>query len=410
MTSSTALTSASLLDLKAISSPQSFAHALRERGPVFYAEADKIWVITDYSIATKVLKGSEFSADRSSFFAARASGCPFSRVANFFSVAKKMMVASDAPDHQPRRQLAAHGISDHVVQEFIPQVQKTIKMLLKRVPLSGTFDFVKDIAVPLPLIVLADLFCIPEEERSSFSKWANDMTQFFGGGSIDILREADLADHGAKNLQSFFLDLIARRRAQPAGDFISHLLREQSKFKLDDEEITSQAIMMLVAGSVTVSDQLSQNLYGFLARPELIRAVRANETLLDPAIEEFTRLDPAVTFVFRIAKSNVWIADKRIDAGEAVFISIHAANRDPSQFESPDAIDIERARNPHLSYGSGPHYCLGAKLGRIQMRLLFSSLFQLPLELTMSTTMPNKRKNQSLAFGGFETLFLVVSR
>lgn len=396
-----------ILSLKARTTPAQFAGALRARGPIFRADVEGFWVVTSHELALTVLKDEAFSADRSAFFEgnARASGCPFHKVANFFGVVKKMMVNSDAPHHTARRKLAAFGLADSVVDEFRPAVARAVEALLAKVAGRDLLDFVADLALPLPNTVLADLFSVPEENRADFYRWANDMTQFFGGGSGDVRLAASNADEGAAKLGAFLLRLVAERRAKPQRDFISRLVAQQAALGLDDSEVVSQAAMMLVAGTVTTTDQMANDLAVLLAQPGLLERLREEPSRLDAAIEEATRLDPSVNFVFRAAKRDVVLGEAAVKAGELVFVSTHAANRDPRVFERPDELRLDRTANPHLSYGAGAHYCLGAKLGRIQLNLLISSVLRRFGSVTLSA---ERRKHQSLGFSGFESLILNV--
>ncbi|UXR65305.1 cytochrome P450 [Bdellovibrio bacteriovorus] len=390
---------------KMSSSPESFAHFLKSQGPVFWAEAEQIWVLTDHELAQGVLKSPDFSADRSSFFMAKISGCPFAKVSNFFGVVKKMMVTSDPPHHTARRRLGNSGITDHILDRFLPQVDAVVNELINQLPRTFSFDFVEKVALPLPNIVLADLFSIPTDKRKDFYLWSNHMTQFFGGASDNLELDAFNADSGAAHLRDYFKQLMQERREQPQDDFISHLLRSQGS--LDDDEVVSQAAIMLVAGTVTTTDQICNNLHTFLQN-NIWRDLVQNPGLLEKAIEEATRLDPSVNFIFRIAKKDMTLNGASIKAGQLVFVANHAVNRDDNVFTKPHEFVLNRDRNPHLSYGAGIHYCLGARLGRIQMQRLFTRLLQDFPDLSLDTSQVSLRKHQSLAFSGFENLHLTT--
>lgn len=398
----------SLMSLKTELSPEDFSKALINKGPVFWSEEEKIWVVTDGSFAETVLKRPEFSADRSSFFASRMQHIHPSVVGDFFGVVQKMMVTSDAPQHTARRRLGSYGISDHVLDEFKPNVEKTVDDLLLRLKDKDRFDFVNEIAQELPSIVLAELFSIEQDKRQDFYEWSNNMTQFFGAGQGCPMSHAVAANESAARLRDFFSALIAERRKNPKKDFLSILVQHQSGLGLDDSEVISQAIMMLVAGKVTTTDQISNNMNTFLVNREAIEAARTSSESLNAAIEEATRLDPAVNFVFRIVKEDTVLVERSVKAGDVVFVSIHAVNRDSRNFSDPHIFSLNRGRNPHFSYGHGAHYCLGARLARIQMNVLFRKLFDEFPRIDFDQSRPSVKKHQSLAFSGFESLPLRV--
>jgi cytochrome P450 len=396
-----------LLSVKLETTPGEFAALLREKGPIFWWEPDHFWVVSGHELATTILKGTDCSADRSAFFMSRLAGIPVERVANFLSVVTKMMVTSDPPEHTQRRKLAAFGISDSVLDDFRPTVEKTVAALIESAGRADGIELVRQIALPLPNTVLADLFCIPPQRREDFYQWSNSMTQFFGGASEDVQSDAAAADLGAASLKAYFTELIAARRARPEGDFLSHLLKNQQAMGLDDSELISQAVMMLVAGTITTTDQICNNMYGLLTEGPALDRLRADPAILEASLEEATRLDPAVNFVFRVARRDANLGGASVKAGDLVFISNHAVNRDPAIFASPDSFRVDRAKNPHVSYGSGIHYCLGAKLGRIQMSALFGRLLQKFPRLRLDPESRPQRKQQSLAFSGFESLNLL---
>jgi cytochrome P450 len=291
------------------------------------------------------------------------------------------------------------------MDHFAPHVRTVVTELLKDLKPGVPFDFVNQVALPLPNILLADLFSIPAEKRPDFYRWSNHMTQFFGGASDNFLIDAENADTGAAGLRDYFMDLLQERRQDPQNDFISHLIKNQGD--LDDSELVSQAAIMLVAGTVTTSDQICNNLFGMLQANTWEKLV-ADPSLIDGAIEEATRLDPSVNFIFRVAKKDLVVGGSEIKAGQLVFVSSHAVNRNEKVFANPDDFALDRSRNPHISYGSGIHYCLGARLGRAQMKELFSQLLEKFPKLALDSTQTAQRKHQSLGFSGFETLPLIL--
>lgn len=396
-----------LLETKRATSPRDFSAFLRHHGKLYWWDADRFWVLTDFELATQALKGTDFSADRSAYFMARLGGIPIERVMNFLGVVTKMMVTSDPPEHTARRRLAQFGIADNVLDAFRPNVERTVDELVEKASGGDTLELISQIALPLPNIILADLFSIPAERRTDFYRWSNDMTQFFGGGSADVETDAAKANAGAGNLREYFTELIAARRKAPSTDFLSNLLQHQQSLGLDDSELISQAVMMLVAGSITTTDQIANNMYALLTEGPKLDLLREDQAKLDAALEEATRLDPAVNFVFRVARNDVTLGGQTIKAGQLLFVSAHAVNRDPAVWPEPDRFKIDRPRNPHMGFGSGLHYCLGARLGRIQMSSLFGALLRRFPALKLANV-PPERKHESLGFSGFNALTLQI--
>lgn len=401
------MTSYTLMQLKQSTTPEQFSNTIKEMGEVYWWEPGKFWVVTSYELAKSVLLNPDFSCDRSPFFISRMPEMNLSLIQDFFKVVSKMMVMSDAPAHTDRRRICYHGFTSQTLEELKPLIDQTIRNCISHFKPDTPFDFVKNLAQIIPSTTLAELFAIPESEREDFYHWSNTMTQFFGGSTTYLDADGIKVNHSASKLYYYFAHLITERRQRPQQDFLSTLLRHQKSFGLSDEEIISQAVMMLVAGQVTTTDQLCNNLYILLSTPGLWQEVANNLDQLDNYLEECNRLDPAVTFIFRVTKKDTYIGKQFIKAGSVIFISTHAINRDVEYFSHPDEVNIHTHKAAHFSYGYGSHFCLGAKLARIEMNSVFKALLTNYPNLALDKALPAIRKHHSLSFSGFEQLGLV---
>ncbi|MBW4511712.1 MAG: cytochrome P450 [Scytonematopsis contorta HA4267-MV1] len=388
--------------------PQTFAEYVNSYGEIYYWPTGGFHVITKAEDARNILSNSNFSADRSAFFISRMPNVDLSLISDFFSIIQKMMVMSDGKQHQMRRKTAHMGISDRWVSSFEPATRKIVKQLLDDVAQNKEIEFVTQVAQVLPSTVLAELFCIPEEEREFFRSCSNTMTAFFGG-AVEYTNEVAVeTNQAALNIGEYFSAIIQKRRKNPQDDFISGIIAAQEQFNMSEEEIIAQATMMLVAGQVTTTDQICNNLFLLLNNREILQGVKANPELLPNALEEFKRIDPAVTFLFRAAVADEVINGQLIKAGETVFISNHCVNRDMKESEAPNQIRINRQDISHFAYGHGAHYCIGSRLGRLQISELFASMINRFPNLRLSPDNPPERDHYSLAFSGFKTLPLIL--
>jgi cytochrome P450 len=399
----------SLLEAKIKLTPMEFAHYLQAKGDLFWWERGNFWVITAYDLAKEVLLSDDFTCDRSPFFISRMPNLDLSLIQDFFSVVGRMMVMSDADEHRRRRRICYDGFSSQALTAMEPLIKKTIAQAFMQTESASELEFVETVAKKLPSTVLADFFHIPAEERENFYRWSNNMTQFFGGASQYRNEDGVEVNHSAKSLHDYFADLMLKKRKQPGSDFLSVLIAHQSAFDLTDEEIISQAIMMLVAGQVTTTDQLCNNLYTLLSTPHALSQLQDPHIDWGNVLDELNRLDPAVTFIFRVTKCDTVIGEKKIKKGDVIFISTHAVNRDARVFISPDACDFYRPAMRELSYGFGAHYCLGAKLARLEMKHCLQALMQHFSQINFIPTDLPQRKHHSLAFSGFERFMLQVS-
>lgn len=400
-------TGTSFFDIKKNSSssefPNLFTNYLLGFGETYYWEKGNFHVVTKAKHARDVLTSSAFSADRSSFFISRMPNMDLRLIGDFFNVVKRMMVMSDDADHTQKRKLANIGFEDHILDKFVDKMKSTVKNLVSEIKNKESFDFSEDLAKKLPSTVLADLFSIPEKDRAQFLNWSMIMTGFFGGASQYRNEDGIEVNQAALSLKNYFAELIEQRRQSVGDDYVSILVRMQKVSGMSDDDLISQLIMMLVAGMATTTDQMNNIMFLLAERKDLQLQLKADQSLIPQALEEMKRFDPAVTFIFRVAREKTFIGEQPIDVGDVIFISTHAINRDLPAEQKPFEIDINR-KGQHFAYGYGPHYCIGAKLGRMEMNCLFEEILKtLPL-VELDPTKEAIRDHYSLSFSGFKTL------
>ena len=345
----------SLIDRKRNLTPHEFALSVRAGGDFYYWEPGNFFVVTRYGLATQLLKNPALSADRQAFFISRMPKMDLSLIGDFFSVVKPMMVMSDKSDHMLRRGVAARSFDADLIQSFDMKIIEEVKRLVE--PLVGLrgFDFFTKIASQLPMRMLASLFDIPEEERSAFFRCSELMTGFFGGASSYLDADGIQVNEAAFKLKGYMTKLITERRARPGVDFVSTMLSQNERFKLSDEELISQCVMMLVAGQVTTTDQICNNLYTALSTPDIWETLVQEPELIPTALEEFNRWDPGVTFLFRETRADLEVCGIKVKAGSVLFFANHAINRDEAVIANPHQVNIRRTFPGHFAYGNGSH-------------------------------------------------------
>lgn len=386
--------------------PQDFSDYIRSHGETYHWPAGGFHVVTRAADARQILRSKHFTANRATFFVAKMPNVDLDLIGDFFGVVSRMMVMSDAKVHGMRRKSALFGITPELIDSFTPRIAQTVDALLDPLERDGSMEFVTALARVLPSTVLADMFMIPEADREFFRKCANTMTGFFGG-SVEYTNEVAVECNEATiAIREYFRGLLEDRRRNPQNDFMTGMLEAQQKYNLRDDEVISQAAMMLVAGQVTSTDQICNNLFLMLDTPGVYARLVADPERIPGAQEEFKRWDPAVNFLFRVAKERQIINGQRIDAGDTVFMSAHVLNRDPDEVEDPDVIRIDREGVKHFAYGFGPHYCIGARLGRVQMDLLFRAMVRRFPKLRFTPGTTPVRDHYSLAFSGFTSIEL----
>ena len=385
--------------------PQAFTNYVKNFGEIYFWEKGNFHVITRADHAKEILTSSDYTADRGSFFISRMQKMDLGLIKDFFEVVKKMMVMSDDSDHTKKRRVAAVGFEDHILEAFQKTMKSTVKQLVQDMRGQKEIEFVESVSKRLPSIVLADLFSIPMEDRENFQRWSNIMTGFFGGASEYRNEDGIEVNESAIALREYFKNLVILRRKNPGNDYVSVVLKAQEKMGLGDDDLISQLIMMLVAGMATTTDQINNCIFLLALNPDIQKEIRDNLNLVSPMIEEFKRLDPAVTFIFRVAKNFTRVGNQPIAPGDVMFISTHAINRDLPNLERPDDINIHR-KQAHFAYGYGAHYCIGAKLAKMEMQSLFTEILTELPAFTIDADKKSERDHYSLSFSGFKKLHL----
>ncbi|GAA2442924.1 cytochrome P450 [Streptomyces glaucus] len=284
------------------------------------------------------------------------------------------MLFSDPPKHTRLRRIVGNTFTPKRVESLRPRVQKIVDDLLERCPAAEPFDLLPEFCFPLPLQVICELLGVPENERRQAQEWSSTVAQTgFGPEARKALEVAE------GNLRDYLVDLIARKRREPDEGLLSALVTAQDQEgALTDHELVSTAWVLLFAGHKTTAYQTGNAVYHLLSRPEQRRLAFRDAGATAAAVEEIFRFEPSVeNSTFRYAKEDIVVRDTLIPKGALVQISIAGANRDPEAFADPDRLDVTRpnVQAAHLTFGFGPHYCIGAPLARLEMQTALTTLF-----------------------------------
>ncbi|MEU8363846.1 cytochrome P450 [Nonomuraea sp. NPDC048882] len=356
-----------ILGLLTAADRDAFLSGLAENGPVSrgrYVDGTPIWLVTGYDESVAALTDPRFSSDvtkQSKLDVAAAAGLPVD-VAPYLM---HTLGAYDPPDHTRLRRLVSREFTAHRVERLRPRIQEITDELLDGLP--GEFDLIERFAYPLPIQVICELLGVPTHDRDVWRAWAGDLT------APDLDRIAS----GARGLVAYMTELVGAKRAGGADDLLSALVRvqEDDGDRLSDEELIALSISMLIAGHETTVGLISQSVRLLLTHPDLLARLRADPDAVAAAVEEFLRVTgPAEIAVMRYTLQPVELGGVTIPAGEPVQVVYASANRDPRRFDRPALLDPRRADNPHLGFGHGIHYCLGAALARAEAQIALRTL------------------------------------
>ena len=320
---------------------------------------------------------------------------------------RRMMLNTDPPDHSRLRRLLTRSFTPRAVAALTASIEATAAGLVDHMvggATEGRCDFARDVAADLPLLTLADVLGVPAEDRWLMFDWSNRVigwqdpdyatsAAFDGTGGTAMARAAvglrpapgpdgrmpdPRTRAGMPDLYGYARLLAEEKRRSPGTDVMSILLAQvdEDGGQVSDEEFENMFWLFAVAGNETLRNGLPGGLIALLRHPDQLAAVRADPSLLPGAVEEMLRWWTPVMVFRRTATADVELFGVHVRAGDKVVVSFTSANRDEAVFADPDTFDVHRSPNPHLTFGHGPHFCLGAQLARVQMRALFAELLR----------------------------------
>jgi cytochrome P450 len=314
-----------------------------------------------------------------------------------------MMLMRDPPDHTRLRGLVNKVFVARNIENMRAGIQAITDRLLDNVVASGEMDAIRDLAFPLPVLVICALLGIPEEDRARFVNATSSGAALLN--PVPPTRaELDSANEGTLATGAYFEALFEQRRKAPGDDLLSLLVRaEEAGDRLTTEELRANVTLLFAAGHETTVNLIGNGLWSLHVNPSQWDAIRDNPALIPNAIEEILRYECPVQAVARTVAEPIAFGGVEFEKGELIVALLGAANRDPEIFPDPDRFDVTREMSRPLSFGGGIHFCIGAQLARIEAEIVFSTLLRRLPDLTL----PDRdapRWRESFTLRGLKTL------
>lgn len=334
---------------------------LRDEAPVYHEPMTGTYMVSRYDDVVAVLKQPTVFSSQGVMMNMR--GRPTNTV-----------LSTDPPLHTQLRNLVNRAFTPRMVADLEPRIREITRELLDRVCETGSCDLVADLAIPLPVTVIAEILGVDAERRGDFKRWSNAVvTQEPAQGVQRDRIERDLGE-----FQEYFDAVIEERRRQPRGDdLISSLLRAQEDEQLlDATDVLAFTALLLVAGNETTTNLIGNAVLALLAHPQQLALVRGDPGLVPNWVEEALRWDSPVQFLFRACKADTEVAGNVIPQGAGVVPIFAAANRDERRYAGAERFDVTRNAQGHLAFGYGVHFCLGAPLARLEARVALEQVLE----------------------------------
>ncbi|MDV7766864.1 cytochrome P450 [Peribacillus simplex] len=332
---------------------------LRQKSPVRYDESRSCWDVFRYEDVHYILKNPKlFSSERGS------------------GTLQGSILTMDPPRHTKMRNLVNKAFTPKAVKDLTNKIEEVTLYLLDQVKEKGTMDLVHDLAGPLPVIIIAELLGIPTKDRDLFKTYSDVLVEGAKDNSSEAFqRMTQKRKEGNEFLKEYFKKIIKERKNNPEEDLISLLIEAKiDGEKLTEEELLSFCVLLLVAGNETTTNLITNAVRYMTEDKKIQEQARTNLPLIPKLVEETLRFYPPIQAIGRIAKEHVKVGGKTIQKGEQVICWVASANRDEQKFAEPNRFTLERKLNPHLSFGFGIHFCLGAPLARLEAEVALVTL------------------------------------
>jgi len=301
----------------------------------------------------------------------------------FWHLQRHQLIDMEPPDHTRLRRLVLTAFTPRTVASQRPRIQAIVDGLIERALALGEFDLLGDLIEDLPVNVIADMLGIPPADRGFLRPWSADITLMFELGIPESMQRRAVA--ASAEFTAYVEDLVRERRARPGDDLLSDLIRvAETGDSLTDDEVVATAILLLNAGHEASVNGAGNSWWALFRHPAALARLRAGPELVRTAVDELLRFDTPAPMFERWVLEDIEVAGVRIPRGQELALLFASANRDPVAFDRADAIVLDRRPNPHVAFGAGIHFCLGAPLARLELEILYRTILErLPtLEVT----------------------------
>ena len=366
---------------------------MREHAPAYFDESSGVWGITRYHDVREISKDPDTFSNAGGI---RPDGFPL-----------PMMIETDAPEHVRRRRLVSEGFTPRRIKESEAGIRTICDAIIDRVCERGSADFVNEIAAPLPMIVIGNMLGVAPEDRDELLRWSDDMLKSLGSPDPAAMDKAAVAAMEYAEYITAVAD--QRRRDSQSEDLIGTLVHAEIEGnRLDEASIIYESLLILIGGDETTRHVISGGMYELLRHPDQLKSLSADRSLLPSAVEEMLRWVSPIKNMARTMTRDVELHGETLRQGQKLLLLYPAANRDAAIFEAPEEFDITRTPNDHMAFGFGSHFCLGNRLARMELTVMFEQLLDRLPDLALADDRPLPTRAANFV-SGYESMPVVFA-
>lgn len=363
---------------------------LRSAGPLI-AHGDGRWLATTHDSVSRVLRHRDLGRIWSDHE-------PVDEMEPFNTLHRNQMMENEGQAHRRLRLLVSKAFGRGHVERMRPRIESLAASMVA--DLGDSFDALADYAEPMPVYVIADLLGVPRTDHADLRAWSQAIVHMYEPDVDDATRAAAVS--ASQQFADYVRDVVEHRRDHPGEDLITDLIaaREEGT-NLSEDELVASVVLLLNAGHEASVNTFGNGLHALLSAPDQLARITSGEVPVDVALEELLRFDAPLQMFERTATADVEIAGSHVRAGEVIWCLMGSANRDDAAFEHADRFDVGRDPNPHVGFGMGRHFCLGAPLARLELSISLAALLDQHPSLDLVGDSPRR---PTWVLRGFESI------
>ena len=357
--------------------PYAAYETIRREMPVFYWEQLGLWCLTGYETVNAVFRDKRFGREILHVASREEAGIaePPEHVRDFHQIDDLTMLAREPPVHTRLRTLVNRAFVSRQIEKLRPRIEALANQLIDRFPAAGPVDLIEAYCTPIPVTVIAELLGVPVEEGPRLVDWSHRMVAMYTPGRTRAVEDSAVA--ATHEFVGFLKEYVAVRRREPKDDLISHLIAaEAAGDRLSEGELIAGCIQLLNAGHEATVHSIGNAVKAILESGRDPAWLLQSEKTVEATVEEALRFDPPLHFFDRYALTDVEVEGLKLRKGQKIGLLLGAANRDPARYEQAGLFDPARRFFPHISFGAGIHFCIGAPLARLEMQVALPALFK----------------------------------